>query len=337
MVANGTRSVWNIPLLLLMSAFWGATFIAIKIAAPYVGPLTTAASRIAIGAVALALPIGIKRLVGDLSGADWGRLFAAGAFNNAVPFALISWAEQSIDSAEAAILMALAPFFALVFAHFGTNDDKMTVPKLLGALIGFGGILVLFGDAAGIGASESGDGLFQQIAVAGAAASYTISAVLTDRLKGRVESHRLAALVLVSGAVLVVPVALAMEGPQLHSVPPADALVALLYLGLFGTAAAQMIRFQLLKNTGPTFVALSGYLVPLFGILWSILLLGEEIQPFFWLGLALVLGGTALVRLQRPALRVRREHNDVSAAAPQPTSSSVSTTATSAGPHGIGA
>src|SRR4051812_12325820 len=130
-------------LFILLGVIWSASFLWIKIALAEIGPLTLVAYRVGFGlltglAVAVILRIRIPR-----DWKTWRVFIVLGILNVAIPFFLITWGEQTIDSAVASILNATVPLFTIVIAHFFLHDDKMTVPRVAGLLIGFAGVAIL--------------------------------------------------------------------------------------------------------------------------------------------------------------------------------------------------
>jgi len=291
-------------LLALQGAVWGSSFQAIKYALEGFGPMSVAAGRIFIAAVVL---LTYALMQGDRlprSVATWLSLIAIGFFNCALPFFLIPWGEQSLDSGRAAIFMATGPLIAILLAHFISQDEKITRYKTAGFSLGFIGVLCVIG--VDTFASGVGD-LLPQLAIIVAAASYVISGAMVKRLKG-LSSAMLSAGVLIGGCLITVPASLWLE-PPLASITnqstnlPDSALIALVYLGLVPTAAAFFVRFYLIKQYGYTFVSQVGYLVPVFSVLFGMLLLGEVLTLAMAIGLLLILGGILLSR------RVSKRHH----------------------------
>src|SRR5512139_3335911 len=158
---------------LLLGAIWSSSFMWIKIAVQEVGPITLVAFRALFGLLFGVVVILIQRVQMPRTFKEWLPLLVVGLTNVAIPFFLISWGEQHIDSAVASILDATVPLFTILLAHFMLNDDKITLPKLSGLIVGFIGIVILM--SKDLGASRSS--LFGQLAVVVASLFYAISAV----------------------------------------------------------------------------------------------------------------------------------------------------------------
>ncbi len=224
------------------------------------------------------------------------RLWVAAAsiaiFNTVLPFFLLPWGEQFVGSAAAAILMGSGPIFALVLAHIFTTDDRLTVGKLVGMTLGLAGVAVMVGPQTVL---ESTGPLRGFGAILLAALSHSIGGILTVRLGGRQSSETLTLAVLVVGTALLVPLAAIIDQPwELR--PGAVAISAVLYLAVFPTAIALLVRFRLIAEVGYTFVTQSVYMIPVFGGVWGWVLLGEKLTVATWLALVLTLLGVGVAR-----------------------------------------
>jgi drug/metabolite transporter (DMT)-like permease len=290
-------------LLALQGAVWGSSFQAIKYALEGFGPISVAAGRIFIAAVVLLV---YALMQGDRlprAASTWLNLIAIGFFNCALPFFLIPWGEQSLDSGRAAIFMATGPLIAILLAHFSTNNETITRYKAAGFMLGFIGVLWVIGfDTFSSGVGD----LLPQLAIIVAATSYVISGAMVKRMQG-ISSAMLSAGVLMGGSLVTVPASLWLENPLAQTGsnigPPDSAIMALVYLGLIPTAAAFFVRFYLIRQYGYTFVSQVGYLVPVFSVLFGVLLLDEVLSPSMVIGLVLILGGILLSR------RVSKRHH----------------------------
>lgn len=287
-----------------MAAIWGASFFLIKVAVQDIPPLSVVAGRILLGCLAL-LPILLlagQRLPGD--GRIWLDFLVVAVVGNIGPFFLIAWAELEIDSALAAILMGTVPIVAVLLAHGLTDDEKLSRGKLLGVLLGLGGVVLLVGPEALRGL---GRGLWSQLAIVAAGCGYALSGIYARR-RGltRLPPAVIACGVLIAASAVIVPIALLLDRPW-RLAPGAEPLLALLGLGLVSTGFAYIILFRLLAAAGVTFVALNNYLVPPFGLFWGFLILGEAIPSVALAALGLILAGVALAQwpLQPAAARAR--------------------------------
>lgn len=217
----------------------------------------------------------------------WFAFFVLGATGNAIPFFLISWGEIGIDSGKAAILMAVMPLATIALAHFFTDSDRMTPMKVLGMTVGFAGIIVLVGPA--VLSSLGGQAIFE-LAVAGGALFYAITAVLTRRLPTGGDPLQRSTAVTLCAAVQIVPLSLIFDAPW-QLTPSTPSLLSALYLGIFPTGLAAIIYFHIIAERGTTFFALINYIIPALGVLWGVMFLGEAITLQSLAALAIILVG----------------------------------------------
>ncbi|MHC8509187.1 MAG: DMT family transporter [Rhodospirillales bacterium] len=283
----------DIVLLLVLSTVWSLSFGAIKVAVETVTPLTLSAARIALAAVVLYLLMRLRggRLpdMGRGQGREWCGIFAVALLGNGLPFFLIGWGEVKISSGLAAILMAVMPLTTALIAHVFTAGEKLNRVKLAGITCGFSGVAVLVGADVLAG---MGNEALRQAAVAAAATCYAAAAVIAKRMPPADPVNRSAAVIMVS-AVQMIPVMLIFDAPWTLS-PSPEAWAAIAYLGLFPTALAALIYFRLVLSRGATFLTYNNYLIPVMGVGWGMLFLGETAEPRALLALGLVLIGIAI-------------------------------------------
>lgn len=222
----------------------------------------------------------------------WSKFFLVGLFGNVLPFTLIGWGEESIDSGLAAILMAVMPIATLVLAHFFAEDERMNPARITGVAFGFAGVLVLIGPDVLRGV---GDEAIRQIAVAGGASCYAIATVIGRRLP-KMPTSLSSASALTAASVLILPMSLIFDQPWTLS-PSDESINAVIILGLFPTALAYILYFALLRRTGANFIALNNYLIPCLGVIWGIIFLDELLNWHAVLALGIILTGVAFTRI----------------------------------------
>lgn len=281
----------DLVLLFALSAIWGASFVFIKVAVVTVPPFTVVAARLVIAAVLLAAYLYARgdRLPARLSA--WQPMLVIGIAGNVLPFTLISWAEIRIDSGLTAILIGMMPLFTVLFAHRFTLDERLTRDKLMGIALGFAGLVVLVGPGALAGL---GSDIAAQVAALLAAVSYAGTAVYSVRY-ARLAPEVTATGSIIAAALVILPLSLVFDRPW-GLAPPGSAVGAILALGVASTAVGALMFFALLASAGATFAALSNYLIPVNAMVGGVLFLGERPGANVFLGLALILGGIALVR-----------------------------------------
>jgi len=258
---------------ILLGGIWSSSFMWIKIAVQEVGPVTLVAFRVLFGLLFGIAVLFFRRISWPRSFKTWFPLLLLGLTNVAIPFFLISWGEKSIDSAVAAILDATVPLFTILIAHFLLQDDKMTLPKVLGLLIGFAGVIVLM--SKDIGGSTGS--LLGQFAVIVASMFYAGSSVYVR--KTTVDTPG----ILRSAGPLVSATAVMWLGSAIFESPltiPQMGLtwVSLLFLGIFGSGLAFVLAFYLIHEIGPTRTTMVTYLFPLGGVILGVTFLSEQLS-----------------------------------------------------------
>lgn len=282
-------------LLAILGALWGSSFLLIKLAVATVPPLTVAAGRICVGAALLLAIVMLRRLPLRSLRAHLLPLVAMGALGSILPFFLISYGETRIDSGLAAILMALVPLSTIVLAHFFVADEPFTAGKGVGLALGIAGVLVLIGP----GALLNLRGAVGELAIAAATLCYAGNSIIARRLPP-MKAELVGAGMLLAAAVCSIPASLIIDRPW-RLTPSPSSLWAIVGLGAACTALGYLLLFRIIARAGAGFSSLNNYLVPLFGVLWGGLFLGEQPQPRALLALALIFAGIAAPRLWPPS------------------------------------
>lgn len=295
-------SLRNFIILLLLSLIWGASFLFIKVAVVTIPPFSVAFGRTALAAVLLYSVLRFRGLKMPGWGPVWGTFLLMGLFNGAVPYTLITWAEIHIDSGLAAILNALMPLFTVLLAHLFTGDERLNWMKVVGIFLGFLGVVALIGPAALKGLGRH---VLAQLAVMAAALCYAIAIIFGRRLK------EITPLVSATGqlfcaAFLTLPMILLFDAPWTLS-PSFISLGALSCLSLLGTALAYLLYYYLLPQIGSTNLSLVTYLIPITGVFWGALLLGERLHWSAFLALGLILAGIAGVNNRLPKFSLAKK------------------------------
>ena len=291
---------------ILLGGIWSSSFMWIKIAVQEVGPTTLVAFRVLFGLLFGVAVIFIQRIPWPRTFKAWSPLLLLGLTNVAIPFFLISWGEKSIDSAVAAILDATVPLFTILIAHFLLQDDKMTVPKVLGLLIGFAGVIVLM--SKDIGASTGS--LMGQLAVIVASMFYAGSSVYVRKTTEDVHGVLRSAGPLVSATATMWVGAALFESP-LKLPQLGITWVALLWLGVFGSGLAFVMAFYLIHEIGPTRTTMVTYLFPLGGVILGITFLHEQLTWQLVMGAILVVASLAVANWKPKAGKTIREGQQI--------------------------
>ena len=278
-------------MLFILSAIWGSAFIAIKVSLNYFSPVSVASYRLIVASIFLLIFYIIGKYKTSLNRTDLIMLLFVGVVGNFLPFYLISWSEQHIQSSTAGILMGVGPILTLILSHFFTKDDRFTYSKLISISIGFIGVLFIFeiDTLFNFGTANSLQ-LFSKFLIIIAALGYMISNIVAYNTLKHIDSFSITFFATLFGALISVPFLLYSETIQ-PSYINFNALLPILYLGIFPTALAFQLRYHITKSSGPVFLSYVAYLIPIFALIWGFVLLSEEIYLNSIIGITLVLFG----------------------------------------------
>jgi drug/metabolite transporter (DMT)-like permease len=293
MTQRGSTTDW--ALFVLLGFLWGSSYLFIKIGVDAgLTPFTLVAVRLLFGFALLAAVVAIAREALPRRVGTYGHLFVMAILSVALPFSLITWAEQSVDSTLAATLNASVPLFVIPIAALMLVDEKITANKVVGVAIGFMGVAILVGFDAGV---LAGTDVMAALALIGSSISYAAGGVYARRFVHGLRPM-IPAMVQVGFALAITAVlALVFESPITFPMR-FDAILAVVWLGMLGSGAAYIVFFRLLGNWGATRTSLVAYLLPVYGIALGAIVLSERVDTRLVLGTLLVIAGIALVNLR---------------------------------------
>ena len=277
-------------LLTILSLIWASAFFNIKIATYSYGPLTIAFLRIFFGAIPVIALCQYKKIKIEAFSKDWYWFASIGLINLVIPFFLIAYGVQKVQSNLAAILMASTPLSATLLAHIFTKNEKINFTKVLGVMVGFSGIIFLFSD--NILISEKN--FLSAILILIGSTFYVIGGLLTLKISNK-KNENVTASILIWGTLVLLPISFVIEQPWNLS-PRLDSTISLLYLGFFSTGIAWLLRFYILKHNGLVFQAQVAYLIPIFGVILGFIFLNEAITSKVIISLIAVIIGIYIVK-----------------------------------------
>ena len=275
----------DLSLLILLAVIWGSSFFNIKIATYSYDPITLALVRVIFASIPLLILCKINGIKIEAFSKNWNWYALIGLCNIAIPFVLIAIGTARINSYLAAILMSTTPLSGSILAHFFTKDEKLSLPKSLGVLIGFSGIVLLFFDKVII---NSNNYVYALITILGST-FYCIGGLLTLKLKNKINENVTTSTTLWS-VIFLLPFSLIFEEPW-NSSPTLQSTLSLFYLGVIATGLAWLIRFRILTVNGLVFQTQVAYLIPIFGIIFGYFLMNEVITWRVILSLVVILVG----------------------------------------------
>jgi drug/metabolite transporter (DMT)-like permease len=283
----------------LLAAFWGASYMFIKVAGRAFEPTAMIMFRLLIAAALLLVFLtaqrGWRRTLAEMR--RLGREgFALGVVNAAIPFTLIAWGEKHVDSGVAAIANASMPIFVVLFAIRWKPSERVRGLRLAGFVIGLFGVGVL----AGVHPEGGWWGVAGTLAVVVASVSYAAGSLWSQRLVERTSGLTLATTTMIGGLAVLLPLGLWQLPSEVPGWKETGSVVA---LAVIGTAVAQIILYRALRSDGAARVSLVTYLLPVTALFYGVTLLGEPLTWQELAGMVLILGGVALgsgaVRLPR--------------------------------------
>ena len=277
-------------LLTTLALIWASAFFNIKIATYSYGPITIAFLRILFGAIPVIILCLVKNIKIEAFSNDWMWYASIGIINLVIPFFLIAYGVQKVQSNLAAILMSSTPISATILAHFFVDKEKINFFKIIGIILGFLGILYLFSDNLLITNSN----FFSALMILLGSTFYVVGGILTLKISHK-KNENVTASILIWGTLIICPISLFFEQPWTLS-PRLDSTLSLIYLGVFPTGIAWLLRFVILKKNGLVFQSQVAYLIPIFGVILGFLFLDELITSKVLIALVAVILGIYFVK-----------------------------------------
>jgi len=295
---------FDLSLLILLAVIWGSAFFNIKIATYSYEPFTLALVRVIFASIPLLVLCKLKKIKIEAFSDNWKLYALIGLCNISIPFVLIAIGTSMINSYLAAILMSTTPLSGSILAHFFLKDEKLSLPKSLGVLIGFSGIVLLFFDKVII---NSENYLYALITILGST-FYCIGGLLTLKLRDKKNENVTTSTTLWS-VIFLLPFSLVIETPW-NSSPTLASTISLLYLGVVATGFAWLIRFRILTVNGLVFQTQVAYLIPIFGIFFGHFLMNEIITWRVLASLVIILTGIYIFKKNNKGLKVNGKRVD---------------------------
>jgi len=276
--------------LALLAVFWGSSYLFVKIALGSIPPLTLIAARVTIAAVLLCTVVRWQGGALPRDGATWRALFVQALFNSILAWTILAWGQQYVPSGLAGVLNSTSPIFAFFITLLWTRHEAVGVLKLVGALLGLGGVVLILGVGALGGLGQQ---VAAQLAVLAGAVLYALAAIYGKRFHG-IPPAATAAGTMIWAAAVLVPVCLVVDRPWTLA-PSAQAVAAALALAVFSTAGALLIYFRLVRTLGSLGVTSQSYLRSGVSVLLGMIVLGEPLTWTVGVGLCAVVVSVVLI------------------------------------------
>ena len=289
---------------ILLGVIGSTSFLWIKIGAQEIRPMALVAFRMLFGAVTAVAIAMFQKVTWPRDWRTWANFAILGPTSLAIPVCLISWGERTIDSAVASILNATVPLFTIVIAHFWLNDDRITLQKALGLLVGFAGVVVLMNKDLTAGAHSS---MIGQGGVILAAIFYAGSAVFARKATQHVAGLARGAAPLITATIFMWIVGPIAERPFRIPALPLT-WIATLWLGILGAGLAILMYYYLIHEIGPTRATLVTYLFPVGGVIFGVIFLREQLSWQLVAGTLLIIASLVVVNWKTGKTRTTETH-----------------------------
>ena len=278
---------------LLICLIWGTTWLAIKISMNTLPPFFSAGVRFSIASLLILVVLKYRRYKYRFDLRETIFLLLVGLASFSVPYGLVYWAEERITSGLTAVTFAVMPFFAALLSRFFLKDEDLTFWKIFGIMIGFAGLVLIFGGDLRIGSMSAAFGI---LAVVLSAFFNAVVAVGVKKYGYHIDPVFINLIPMAIGAVTLLGTSSFIEdwGAIKFNVPN---LIAIFYLAAFGSVLAFVIYFYLLKHISVVSLSMTSFITPLLAIASGALVLGEKFPPGTLVGSALILAGVLLMTL----------------------------------------
>ncbi|MBU0690941.1 DMT family transporter [bacterium] len=268
---------------------WGTSFLWIKIALRELDPLTLVMWRVLFGVITVGITILLARKRIIWKGRQFWIPALLGITGTAIPISMISWAELRIDSGIAGILNGTMPIWTILIAHFAIQDDRLTLSKISGILIGFAGMYLLLNPDVGVARDVVG-----QLAVVAAAMLYAASTVMTKRYLRGVHSQQITLPSLLSALALMLVLTISSTGKITIPHKPMT-WIACGWMGIVGMGLAQQVWFWLIGHWSASRLSMVTYVFPVAALTLGVIFLGERVSWELIVGGGMIIGGIILV------------------------------------------
>ncbi len=280
-------------MIITLSVLWGGSFFFVGVAVQDLPTMTIVVTRVGLAAIILIILMRVRGISFPTNKSVWGAFLIMGFLNNAVPFLLIVWGQSHIASGVASILNATTPLFAVVIAHVLTIDEKLTPLRFFGVVMGVIGVAGMIGGKA---IAALGTDVIAQVAILGAAISYSFAGIFGRRFRAMgVSPIATATGQVAASSLMLLPIMLMIDQPWTLPMPGMDTILSLIALAGLSTALAYILYFKILETAGATNLMLVTFLVPISAVLLGIGFLNEALEARHLFGMALI--GTGLVAI----------------------------------------
>jgi len=299
------RIVW-----LILCGIWGSTWLFIKLGLADLPPFTFAGIRFVLASLILALMIFARGVRWPRTRFDWVLIAVSGALQFALNYGLVFWGEQHISSGLAAVLQSTFPVFGFLIAHMYLPYERMTTARLIGVLLGFSGVVVIFSDQLSIAGRMA---LLGSVALVASAFFGSYSNVLVKAYGQKIDPQVLAAGQMICGFPPLLILGLLTEGNPFRFHWTLMAVVSLAYLVIVGSVVAFALYYWLVRHMDVTNTMLIALVTPVVAVVLGMIVLHEKLNWRLFAGGACIIAGIGLIILQKHTSRNRAVDEEASA------------------------
>ena len=271
----------------LLCFIWGSTWLAIRIGLESMPPIYSAGMRFTVASIFIFILMqfrGIKLQKDKIS----IRLYLVmGFFSFVIPFGLVYWAEQFVPSGLASVLFAVYPFFVVIFSYFSISKDSIDIYKIIGVILGFGGIVTIFSDSFG---GNITDYFLGMIAIVISGIMQAEIAVLIKKYGHHLNPLSMNFIPMLIAGISMLVIGLMLENITTFSLK-LNAAISILYLGFFGSVVTFTSYYWLLKRINIVILALIAFITPIVALILGYFFYNEDLSMRHFIGSLLVLIG----------------------------------------------
>jgi len=287
-----------------VALFWGLNWLVVKIGLSSAPPFWLATARFVVAFIFLGIVVLVTRTSYAEVQKNFWKVMYSGIFSYALSYCFVYWGQSHVSSGMAALLFASITFFVAIFSVFMLPDERMTLFKALGVIVGFGGLVVVYYADLRVNTVKSVLGA-TSIVLGAASAGY--ATVYVKKHLRHINAIALSHAQMLSGFILLLVLSIALEDPRSIEFD-AGMILPTLYNSIFGTALAFWGFFYLLSRMDTVKLSMVGFVTPIVAILAGWIVLSEDVTVRFFLGAVMVIIGIVLATLDPSAARTRSRH-----------------------------
>lgn len=272
---------------LLLCIIWGTTWVAIKASLESLTPFMSAGTRFLLASAVIYTIMKLNRIKLQTDNLSVKLYLLMGFFSFIIPFGLVYWAQQFVPSGLSAVLFAVYPFFVAIFSYFRIPEEKIGIVKIIGIILGFSGIVIIFSDSFGAVIS---DYIVGMLAIVLSGAMQANIAVTLKKSGGHLNSLSMNLIPMLLAGFIMMLVSLTTEKPS-QNIFDLNAILAVSYLAIFGSVVTFTSFYWLLKRVNVVILSLIAFITPIVALIAGWIIFNEQLTTRHFIGSVTVLAG----------------------------------------------